>query len=88
MENGETKVITQAGEILFRIEAQAGTRIVDMFGGPAPDAMTYWPARMVELPGKRSPFSFNMFQWPEMSDAPCMQQYRCSKENLKTCGRA
>ncbi len=62
-----------------------------MFGGPAPDAMTYWPARMVELPGKRSAFIFTMCQWPEMGDAPCMQQYRLLEgefENLRACLKA
>ena len=87
-ENGEFKVITPAGEIFFRIEAEAASGIVDMFGGPAPETMAYWPARVVELPGRRSAFIFTLFQWPGMSDADFTQQHHLLEgefENLSAC---
>jgi len=89
--NGETKIITPAGEIFFRIDADAERGIVDMTGGPAPDAMAYWPARVVELPGDKCAFIFTLFQWQGMSDAEFNDQHRLLEGefgNLRACLKA
>jgi hypothetical protein len=66
--NGRHKVVTPQGEIFFRIEANARTGVIDMYGGPAPDAMAYWPARVVERPGHGSLFIFTAMQYSGVPD--------------------
>jgi hypothetical protein len=65
---GRWKVETPDGEIFFRIEADARTGTIDMYGGPREDAMAYWPARVVERPGHGSLFIFTALQYPGVSD--------------------
>ncbi len=67
-EGDRHKIVTPAGEIFFRIEADEHTGVLDMFGGPSDDRMAYWPARVVERPGAGSLFLFTAFQYPGMSD--------------------
>ncbi len=65
---GGYKVITPQGEIFFRIESDARTGTIDMYGGPNEAEMAYWPARVVERPGGGSLFIFTAMQYPGMSD--------------------
>jgi hypothetical protein len=65
---GRYKVVTPTGEIFFRIEADPGTGVVDMHGGPTEQQMAYWPARVVERPGHGSLFIFTAMQYPGISD--------------------
>ena len=65
---GRCKVVTPEGEFFFRIEADARTGVVDMFGGPSEDRMACWPARVVERPGNGSLFIFTALQYPGVSD--------------------
>jgi hypothetical protein len=67
--SGRDKIMTPKGEIFFRIEADPETGVIDMYGGPAPDAEAYWPARVVEQPGNGSLFIFTAMQYPGVSDA-------------------
>ncbi|HKR55316.1 MAG TPA: hypothetical protein VJS20_03385 [Gemmatimonadales bacterium] len=66
--DGRWWVKTPDGELLFRIEADARTRVVDMYFGPAEDKMMVAPARVVGLPDRRSLFLFTVIRYPGMTD--------------------
>ena len=72
--DGKHKVMTQEGEIFFRIDADPRSGAIDMYGGPSEDKMAYWPARVVALPGGASAFIFTNFQWPGVPDAVFAKQ--------------
>jgi len=85
---GRPKIVTPQGEIFFRIEADARTGVIDMYGGPAPDAMAYWPARVVERPGHGCLFIFTAMQYPGVPDADFAAQcegLRAEFEHVKAC---
>jgi hypothetical protein len=67
-ENGEAIVSNGLGDFVFRMEADKETGVIDMLAGPTPDELALFPTRVVPLPGKRSAFTFTMFQGPEMPD--------------------
>jgi hypothetical protein len=67
-ENGKAIVRNGLGEFLFRIEAEPGTGVIDMFTGPTADELALFPTRVVALRGERSAFTFTMFQGPGLSD--------------------
>ena len=60
--DGRHKIVTMAGEMFFRIESDAQTGVIDMFGGPTEDSMAHWPARVIEGPGPGSHVLFTSFQ--------------------------
>ena len=62
------KVVNGLGEFFFEIAADPQTGVIDMFAGPAKDAMAVFPARAVALPDGRTAFSFTMFQAPDMPE--------------------
>jgi hypothetical protein len=66
---GRDKIVTPQGEMFFRIEADAATGVIDMYGGPAQGEEAYWPARIVERPGNGSLFIFTAMQYPGVADA-------------------
>jgi hypothetical protein len=68
VEDGRHKILTPNGEILFRIDADEATGVIDMFGGPHEDQMAYWPTRVVDRPGHGSLFIFTSFRYPGMSE--------------------
>jgi hypothetical protein len=68
LDDGRYKVVTPAGEIFFRIEADPKSGVIDMYGGPTEEQQAYWPARVVER-GTGSLFIFTAFQYPGVSDA-------------------
>ena len=74
--DGRHLVRNGLGEFLFEIRADEDTGVIDMYAGPSEDAMALFPARVVELPGGTSAFTFTMFQGPEMSDDLFEQQYQ------------
>jgi hypothetical protein len=73
--DGEAVVRNGLGEFLFRIDADPETRVIDMLAGPTPDELATFPARVVELPGEKTAFSFTMFQAPGMPDELFESQY-------------
>ena len=86
-EKGRHKVVTPQGEIFFRVEGDARTGVIDMFGGPSEDQMAYWPARVVERPGYGSLFIFTAMQYPGVSDVDFARQcdgLRHEFENVKS----
>lgn len=74
-EDGEAKVVNNLGEFFFRIEADAETGVIDMYAGPAKDALALFPTRVVELPDGRSAYSFTMFKAPGTPDELFESQY-------------
>jgi hypothetical protein len=78
--DGRHRIVTPQGEMFFRIEADSATGVIDMYGGPAPDAEAYWPARVVERPGNGSLFIFTALQYPGVTDG----DFAAQCEGLKT----
>jgi len=66
--DGEYKVVTPQGEIFFRMESNAGTGIIDMYGGPTKEQMAYFPSRVIATPENKSAYMFTNFQWPGIPD--------------------
>lgn len=78
-DSGLHRVVTPNGEILFRIDADPATGVIDMYGGPTEEQMAYWPARVVDRPGAGSLFIFTAFQYPGMSN----EEYALQCEGLE-----
>lgn len=66
--DGEAVVVNGLGELVFRIQAEPDTGVIDMLAGPSADELALFPARVVSLPNDRSAFTFTMFQGPGMPD--------------------
>ena len=67
-EDGEAIVRNNLGALVFRVEADPRTGVIDMLAGPNAEELALFPARVVELPGQKSAFTFTMFQWPGTPD--------------------
>jgi hypothetical protein len=67
--NGRHKVITPNGEIFFRIDSDAPTGVIDMYGGPTEEALAHWPTRVIALGDNESMFIFTALQYPGISDS-------------------
>lgn len=65
---GRWWVKTPGGEMVFQIEADAKTGVIDMFVGPDEKNLLVAPTRVVGLPGDRSLFLFTVLQYPGMPD--------------------
>ena len=74
-EDGEAIVGNGLGDVVFRISADARTGVIDMLAGPTSDELAVFPTRVVELPGRRTAFTFTMFQLPGVPDALFDAQY-------------
>lgn len=61
-------VTTPDGPLLFRIDADARTGVLDMSAGPTPEQMQPYPARVFALPDGRSLFLFTAIQYPGTTD--------------------
>jgi len=66
--NGEYKVLTPQGEIFFRMELDAKTGTIDMYGGPTKEQMAYFPSRVIAMPEDKSAYIFTNFQWSGIPD--------------------
>jgi hypothetical protein len=87
-EGGDYKVVNGLGEFYFRIAAQPETGVIDMFAGPAKDAMAVFPTRAVALPDGRTAYSFTMFQAPDMPDELFEAQYASLQREFANIERA
>jgi len=67
-EGDDYKVVNGLGEFFFAIEADRESGVIDMFSGPAKDAMAIFPTRAVALPDGRTAYSFTMFPGAGMPD--------------------
>lgn len=72
--DGRSTIVTPGGEILFRIDADEPTGVIDMYGGPSEDRLAHWPARVIDRPGGGSLFFFTALQYPGVSDAEFSKQ--------------
>lgn len=75
-ENGKAKVVNGLGEFYFSIDADPDTGVIDMYAGPTEEELSLFPTRVVELPERRSAYSFTMFQAPGMPDELFESQYQ------------
>ena len=66
--DGRYYVESPEGRLLFEIEADEATGVVDMSSGPDEDHLMRFPCRVVALPGERSAFFFSLLQAPGVDD--------------------
>lgn len=66
--DGKDIVVTSDGDLLFQIDSDAKTGIIDMYCGPTEDEMAYFPSRVLALPDDKSAYHITNFQWPGVSD--------------------
>jgi uncharacterized protein YndB with AHSA1/START domain len=59
---GRYRVVNRSGELVFEIRADPETGVIDMFAGPAEDALLCFPTRVVATPAGGSAYTFTMFQ--------------------------
>jgi hypothetical protein len=81
-DGGDYKVVNGLGEFFFKIDADAGRGIIDMFAGPTKEQMALFPTRVVSLPDGRSAYSFTMFQAPDMPNELFESQYESLKREF------
>lgn len=81
--DGKYKVITEQGEIFFRMKSDADTGVIDMYGGPAEDRMIYFPSRVVALPGGTCAYHFTNYQWPGVTDEAYASQNKTLTEEFE-----
>jgi hypothetical protein len=74
--------VTPQGEIFFRIEGDAESGVLDMYGGPSEEQLAYWRARIVEWPEQGSLFIFTGLQYPGVSDADFAAQCEGLKQEF------
>lgn len=74
-EQDDAKVVNNLGEFYFRIAADPGTGVIDMYAGPSKDELALFPTRVVALPDGRSAYTFTMFKAPGMPDDLFESQY-------------
>src|SRR2546423_12012623 len=65
-EGDDYKVVNGLGEFFFAIEADRASGVIDMYAGPAKDAMAVFPTRAVALLDGRTAYSLTMVQSPGM----------------------
>ena len=85
-EDGVTTIVNGLGEFAFRIEADPGTGVIDMYAGPHGSEPARFPTRVVPLPGDRSAYTFTMFQNPGMSDELFAAQHASLQRELEHLG--
>ncbi|WP_456425858.1 hypothetical protein [Rhodocaloribacter sp.] len=82
--NGRSVITTDQGDLLFRIDADPNTGVVDFFGGPTEDAMGCFPSRVIGLPDGSSAYLFTLFRTPDMDDAAFEAGYASLRRELDT----
>ena len=75
-DDGHIKVITSAGELFFRIEADRKSGVIDMFAGPTLEQQAIFPCRVITMPGGATAVGFTFFRSPEMPDEIYEKQYQ------------
>jgi hypothetical protein len=86
-EGGDYKVVNGLGEFHFAIEADPASGVIDMYVGPAKDAMAVFPTRAVALPDGRTAYTFTMFQTPGMPDDLFEAQHASLRRELANLER-
>ena len=81
--SGEYKVVTPQGEIFFRMESDAKTGIIDMYGGPTKEQMAYFPSRVIAMPEDKSAYIFTNFQWQGIPDEVFAAQNKTLTEEFE-----
>lgn len=67
-ENGDYVVVTPDGPLLFRIDHDERTGVIDMVAGPTWDQTVTWPARLASLPDDKTLLTFTAIQTPDLDD--------------------
>lgn len=76
LRQGRWWAYTSQGEMLVELETCAGTGIVDLRAGPAPDRLGLFPLRVMPLSGGGTLVSFTFVQPPEMAGERYEEHYQ------------
>lgn len=76
-----------AGELLFKIESDARTGVVDMFAGPNANRLGIFPVRIVGLPDGNTAVIFTMFQTDSLTDEKFEAQNQSLRRELSNLRR-
>ncbi len=81
--DGDTyKALTGHGEMITRVEANAATGVIDMWGGPTEAELELFPLRVIPLPENRCALSFIFFQGPDLPDELFARQHASLRKEL------
>ena len=75
-------VTTPGGELLFALQADPGTGVIDMLAGPSEQQMALFPARVVPLPDGTSAFVFTILQQPGQTQEQLESDVRSLRKEL------
>jgi len=67
------------GKLLFKIQSDSRTGVIDMFAGPNADQLGIFPVRVLALPDGSTAIIFTMFQPADLSD----EKFEAQNESLK-----
>jgi hypothetical protein len=72
---GDYHVVTPMGELLYRVQPDDRTGVIDILVGPSQEELGLFPTRVIALAGDRSAYQFTMFRAPGVPDAVFQDQY-------------
>lgn len=75
----EARARTSLGDVIFRMEADEDTRVIDMRVGPSEGPTALFPTRVVAVDDGRSAYLFTMFRGPEQSE----DEFQAETESLR-----
>jgi hypothetical protein len=67
LQRGRWWALTAEGEQVLDLETSAGTGVIDLRAGPAPEQMTLVPIRVLALSSRRTLVSFLVIESPDQS---------------------
>src|ERR1700745_3852932 len=68
LQRGRWWALTAEGEQVVDMETSAGTGVIDLRAGPAPDRFRHTPIRVVALSPRRTLISFILIEGPDEGD--------------------
>jgi hypothetical protein len=83
LRQGRWWAYTASGEMVVDLESSAGTGVIDLSAGPAPDRLGLRPIRVLPLAAGRTLVSFTLLPSPGMSAERAEQQYRSLLADLR-----
>lgn len=75
----EARARTPFGKVIFRLETDEDTRVIDMRVRPSEGPTALFPTRVVPLAEDRSAYLFTMFRGPEQSE----DEFQSETESLR-----
>ena len=76
LRQGRWWAYTSQGEMFVDVETSAGTGVIDLRAGPAPDQLGTFPIRVLPLSARSALVSFTFIQPPGLPDELYEKQYQ------------